>query len=312
MATSNIETIPVTDRAQWLALRMQDVTASDIAAACGVSPYKTPLRLYAEKTGAIMDAPDNAVLRRGRWLEPAGLYALQEVCPTWTVRKANVYLRDPALRIGATPDFVAEIPEKPGLTNIQMKTVAARVFNDWRDENGEVQVPLHYQLQALTEAKLMGAEHAILLAFITGEFTCEICMIDVPLHEAAWERIKGDVAHFWRCVEAGTPPAIMPDKDGKTLREVYKKESGEVLDLSSDNQLPLLLAERAAAMERIKADEAFKSQVEAEVMARLKDASVASLPGWSITWKTQTTKEYTVAARESRVLRITKQKEKSA
>ena len=307
-----IETITIEGREQWLSLRMQDVTASDVAAACGVSPYKTPLRLYAEKTGAIMETPDNAVLRRGRWLEPAGLYALQETQPTWTVRKANVYLRDPDLRIGCTPDFVAEIPDLPGLTNIQMKTVASRVFNDWRDESGEPQVPLHYQLQALTEAKLMGAERAMLLAFIMGEFTCDMHLIDVPLHDAAWERIKGDVAHFWRCVAAGTPPQVMPDRDGKTLREIYKKESGEVLDLSSDNELPTLLAERATLTDTIKSSEARKAQIETEVMARLKDASVATLPGWSISWKTQTRKGYTVEPWEGRALRITKQKQKEA
>lgn len=307
-----VDIIAIENREQWLALRTQDVTASDVAAASGVSPYKTPLRLYAEKTGAIMGSEENAAMRRGRWLEPAGLFALQETEPTWTVRKAGVYLRDPDLRIGATPDFVAEIPDRPGLTNIQMKTVAARVFKEWEQPDGSIEVPLHYQLQALTEAKLMGAEHAILLAFVTGEFSCDLHLIDVALPDSAWERIKGDVAFFWRCVEAGTPPMVMPDRDGPTLKQLYKRESGEVLDLSADNALPALLAERVTVMDRIKADEERKGQIETEVMARMKDASEASLPGFKITWKTQFTKGYTVADREGRVLRITKQKEKRA
>ena len=38
-------------REDWLQVRQQGIGSSDAAAAVGLSPYKSPLQLWAEKTG---------------------------------------------------------------------------------------------------------------------------------------------------------------------------------------------------------------------------------------------------------------------
>ena len=57
--------IPIESRETWLAMRQQDVTASDVAAIWGASPHKTALALWAEKSGNVerWDA-ENAFSRR--------------------------------------------------------------------------------------------------------------------------------------------------------------------------------------------------------------------------------------------------------
>lgn len=56
---------------QWLAWRAQGVTASEAAVILGRSPYQTPWRLWAEKTGqcAPADLADNPFVQRGLALE---------------------------------------------------------------------------------------------------------------------------------------------------------------------------------------------------------------------------------------------------
>ncbi len=56
---------------EWLELRRQGLGASDMAAVMGVSPYKTPYQLWAEKTGATPEQKVGAAANRGVILEDA-------------------------------------------------------------------------------------------------------------------------------------------------------------------------------------------------------------------------------------------------
>jgi predicted phage-related endonuclease len=42
------------DRSQWLEVRHGGIGSSDAATAVGLNPYKSPLELWAEKTGRIV------------------------------------------------------------------------------------------------------------------------------------------------------------------------------------------------------------------------------------------------------------------
>ena len=56
---------------RWLAERRKGVTATDITAILGLSPYQSPFGLWWEKTGPDMPAhEDSDRLRLGRELEP--------------------------------------------------------------------------------------------------------------------------------------------------------------------------------------------------------------------------------------------------
>lgn len=309
-----IEKHNITDRASWLLMRMQDITASDVAACSGVSPWKTPLKLFHQKLGNIPPTDETAAMRRGIWLEPSALFAIREQQPTWDIRKPALYLRDPELRIGCTPDLVAIDPARDGFGVIQVKTVALRIFREkWLQEDETIVVPLDYSLQTITEAKMTGSDWAMLAVLVTGEFSLDLHIIEVPINDGAWKRIVADVRQMWWHIDNLQPPSIQPYEDNETLRELYPEEDAEQLetiDLSYDNQLPSLLAERAAAMKAIKANDYRKTEIETHVMALLKDKPAGTLPGWGVTWRTQQQAAYTVAARETRVLRISERKQK--
>lgn len=312
-----IQTISITDRASWLAGRMQDVTASDIGSICGVDPYRSPLRVFAEKTGAIQPDDESNIMRRGRWMEYAAMAALAEMRPSWDFRKASVYLRDTDLRIGATPDAAAIDPDREGFGTIQIKVVALRKFNaDWRGQDededhgyGDIRVPLYYQLQTITEAKMMGAQWAALAALVVGEFMADLHILDVEIHDAAWERIKSEVAFFWRCVAEGRQPPVDPARDASTLYALFPRETRTApIDLSGSNDLPGLLAERAILMDSIKAAEARKSEIETIAKDRLREDGYGALPGWGLSWLEQKRSGHVVAPFQFRKLTITKRR----
>ena len=180
---------------------------------------------------------DSAILRRGRWAEAAIIEMLRDERPSWEIRRAKVYLRDPSIRLGATPDAVAVDPERAGFGVVQGKTITARVFE--RDSlNGERRSA--YQLQALTEAMLdqhvLGGDRRAHHGRERGLAT----VVDMADHEEAEARIRARVARFWadrrsRATVSGRRPRT-PEQN--TMSAIWPKAHiKQALDLSANNQL---------------------------------------------------------------------------
>ena len=301
-----VEKIHVGDRTQWLALRRKDVTASVAGALLGVHPYQTAYGLALEKTGRADEGEaENGAMRRGRLLEPAALAALGEDRPDWTITPmGRTYYRDASARIGATPDAFARAPDRPGFGIVQVKTVAEPIFGSkWRVD-GEVTLPLWIAVQANVESYLAGADWACVAAMVVG-YGLDVHVIDVPLHPRLMMRVRDEVRAFWAILDAGQMPDPDYARDGEAIARAYADAiPGTVLDLSGDNELPGLLAEREAIKAaRADHDERLKV-IEAEIKAKIGDAETAILPGWRITHKTTHRKGYAVAPTTFRALRI--------
>ena len=292
----SIERIPFTTREAWLAARRQDVTASTVAALLGCHPFTSAYGLWAEKTGALPDQVDETgPMRRGRLLEPVAVALLAEERPAWTVDPNRDYFRDPLTRLGATPDTIVTCPER-GRGTVQIKSVERSVFGSkWRDpDTREVELPLGYAVQAITEAHMLGASWAAVAALVVSH-DLELAIIDVPVHGGLVARIQDEVRAFWSMVESGKAPD--PDwKRDAALAARLMRDNGDLLDLSGDNALPALLDEREATKSRIKVDEARCAEIDAEIRGKVGAAAGAMLPGWKIGLRSVETKSYQVAA----------------
>jgi len=303
-----IERYKITSRDQWMALRAADLTASDVGAAAGADRRKSALQLYAEKTGALFPAADNKMMRRGRWLEPAVIEALHDEHPDWRIIRPGLYLRDPELRLGATPDAVAETGEAGILHNVQCKVVSRPVYErDWSDGP-----PLPYLLQTLTEGLLLDMPSYI-AALVIDTYSAELELFSIERHAAAEQRVKSIASEFWRRVATGNPPAADYARDAETVAALYPESVPEpVLDLSGDNRMAELLPARA--MLKNEADGIMQQllEIDTEIKAKLGDHEVATLPGWRLSWKTHHRKEFVTPASTYRALRVAELQEEIA
>jgi predicted phage-related endonuclease len=302
-----IERRPITSRAEWLLWRLQDVTASDIGALFGVHPYrKSALSVWADKMGLTERTADSAVLQRGRWGEAAVIEMLADERPTWTVRRSKVYLRDPTIRLGATPDAEAIDPQRDGRGVVQCKIVAESVFErDWT--NGAP--PLGFQLQTLTEMMLEGAAWGAIAALIMTPYEWPPVIFELGRHEAAEGRIRAAVSTFWANFEAGLAPALDPENDAETVKAMYPKaEVKAPLDLSGDNALPGQLETRARLARLVKGAEKDIAAIETSLKSRLGPHERATAPGWRISWKNEHHEAYSVGPSDRRVLRIAQER----
>lgn len=296
-----VQRIPILSRPQWLELRKPDVTASTVAALFGVHPYATPLKLYYQHQGMEFGFEETKPIRRGRLLENAVAQRVGEEHDDWIIEKCQTYFRAPELKLGATPDFFIH-GDPRGLGILQTKTAYPYIFErDW--DSGNI-TPLWIELQLLTEMMLTDAAFGV--AAVIYNYDLDLCDRELPRNARAEERIKTAVANFWELVRLEREPDPDFGKDAELIKLIAPREAADKrLDLSGDNELPVLLQERSAVMQRIASLEDRKNEIETEVKFKMRDAAEASgVNGYKITYKTSHFHGYTVAERDTRVLRI--------
>lgn len=296
---------PLKNPDAWHALRGRDVTASIAAALLGVHPYKTRYGLWMEKAGQhIEPVEETDAILRGKLLEPVAIELLKRERPTWRVWQPNIYLSDRDARMGATPDAYATDPDREGFGIVQVKSVERGIFKrTWFNDEGEVEPPLWIAIQAICEAHLAGASWAAVTP-IVFDFGLKLEVIDVPIHAGVIQRLRDEVRGFWASIEANQPPPPDYGADAALLSAMYARDNGQTIDLSGDNLLPEILAERAEIKARVAADLKRANEIEAEIVDKLGEHERGFLPGWDIRRPTIQRAGYFVDATEYRRLTV--------
>jgi predicted phage-related endonuclease len=301
-----VEIREITDRETWLAWRRTCVTASRVGGlpAFNCHPFYTPLRIYAELRGVeFPDDNEDPVLRRGRWLEPAVAKAVSEQRPDWALTLPGVFLIDPAIGLGATPDYyISGDPRGRGI--LQIKTVAPSVYV--REWDSGADIPLWVVLQTLSEMMLHDADFGAVAVMLVDAFRMDVKILDVPRHAQAEAKLIAETKRFMLDVAEMREPDVNFARDGSVLKLLLPKERpGTEIDLSGDNELPVMLAQRARLRYQIRRAEVACEAIENRIRYEMGEAaSVIGIPGFGITYKTSDYEEYTVEAHSRRVLRI--------
>jgi len=313
---AEVERHAITSREQWLKLRLNDLTASDIGAYLGLTPWKSPAELFAEKIGLSPQLEnENAVLRRGRRDEYAILRIIAEERPDWKISESKVYLRDPTIRLGCTPDAVATDPKREGIGVVQCKSVAKDVFDaKWRIDEDRIDIPIPYVLQTLCEAHLAGASWAVLAAWVRTAWTEELYILDVPIDPVTVENIRGQAIKFWREIETGVVPQLDHQRDDRVIELFHPREKDEdEQDWSTANEAAVMVAEFIDVRTQIADLEARKKALSAALKAKLGDHASARLgDGSKVSWRTMVRPEHLVDEWSGRILRVTAPRAKKA
>jgi putative phage-type endonuclease len=203
-------------RKEWLEKRRKAIGSSDAAAILGLSPWKSAMDIFLEKTGLIEEQPDpqrEFLLDLGSQLEPviAHLYEKQ----TARQLKGNgitFLLHREYPNLGASPDrFV--VGEARG---VELKT--ENQFQDEFGEPGTDQVPYHYLIQC---AMCMAVTNLPVwdVALLHGGVAFDIYTIERDLE---LERDMIDqLCEWWDHHIIGKTP---PDIDGGSGWKVYLRQ----------------------------------------------------------------------------------------
>lgn len=213
------------DDAGWLEQRTKGVGGSDVAAIMGLSPWKSPLEVWMEKTGR-MEAPDlsgKESVAMGTELEGVVLDMYRRRHPDSHVQRVNAILASVARPWAqASLDGIVRDPEL-GWGVLEIKTGSRE--SEWADG-----VPLHYLTQVTHYMGVTGYAFADVSALI-GDHGLHYHEYRVMRDEEDVRAVVESVDEFWAdCVEKDQMPPYVSSlpSEGKALHELYKRSDGEM------------------------------------------------------------------------------------
>lgn len=270
MSKKQFEFIKARQRsAEWLELRRQGLGASDMAAVMGVSPYKTPYQLWAEKTGATPEQKVGAAANRGVILEDAvGQYYEQE--RGVKLRKSNgiVRLRKHP-RIMASLDRTI-VGEPKGI--VEIKTSASPRWSMWP-------VPPEVVIQTHVQMGITGAEWCDVVALLGGlVFKIERVQFDPEL----WAEIQRAAMLFLEAVDSKTPPQLEA-LDAQAFAIATPQGSQEFAEATPD--LERVYAQLRETNTELHFIEQKKGSLEIIIKEAIGEKAGLAGNGWTVYWK---------------------------
>jgi putative phage-type endonuclease len=247
-----------------MADRSQFIGASEAAAACGVSPYRTPLDVYREKLEG-SDFEGNFATKCGNLFEPViiELYNDQnDIVVAYGYESQIPQLSPENPFMGATPDALAYYCSKGESHEVAdfAWPVECKAFNPMRrrefGEDGSPDVPLDCLFQCQQQMAVLDASRCDLaVLFGVNDFH----VYHIERDDKLIEQIIEIETKLWKCIQEKRPPQIDPGHKEAvaSLKKYYRQMEGEPVELD--------LAAQTAAM----ALQEFKEK-EKEIQAEIK------------------------------------------
>ena len=266
-------------RAEWLSVRGQGIGSSDAAVAVGISPYKSPLELWLEKTErqAAADISANDAVFWGTTLEHiiANVYAHRTGSK---VRRLNAVLQHPEHPFMlANLDRVVQHPTD-GSGILEVKTAGVNSAKFW-DEG----VPDSYQCQVLHQLAVTGKPWCDVAVLIGGQ---DFRVYRILPDQAKMADLIKREAQFWQCVVNDIPPPVDgSESSGRALASMYPSDRGDTLDCSEDTDMNKLFGDYWAYRQQRESSEMQEELLKQRLQERLGFASGAILSDGKISWR---------------------------
>ncbi|MFZ0790595.1 MAG: YqaJ viral recombinase family protein, partial [Chromatiaceae bacterium] len=252
---------------EWLAWRAQGISASDAATILGLSPYKTPWRLWAEKTGLLLpeDLSGNFFVQRGNALEDAARQDFEERHNTFVLPLCGESDAHPIIR--ASFDGLDD-DGRP----VEIKVPSGKTYCEVLELGVESDAYKLYWPQVQAQLYVADAPQAWLVFFQSPGVHTEF---QVARDEAfILERLVPGCLAFWERVAKKKEPARDPERDiytpcGEAI-ETWTKLSGAYRKLAAD---------KAKLEARVKQLKAGMDGIEADLVAMMGDFVLAETAG---------------------------------
>lgn len=290
--------------------RMQYIGGSDIAAIMGQSRWKTPYRLWAEKTGKI-EMPDLSnveSVEMGTRLE-------QLVADIFSEKTGKAVRKAPKTYSHSEyPYLVAHVDRLITGTDelLECKTCSAFKLEEWENK-----IPKEYVLQVIWYLGITGRKRGWIACLIGGQkFIYMAIEFDEELFKAMVER----AVKFWEMVQNQTPPLILPEDD-EVLGEIYSEHTDDMMVLQDLNDRVAYLQEIKMHIDEMTKE---KREIETELKTVIADKAGFTTDKYKVTWKSQISRlidtellktkhpnlvQKYMVEKATRVMRITKNKE---
>lgn len=253
--------------------RRKYIGGSDIAAIMGQSRWKTPYRLWAEKTGKIEipDLSNNEAVDMGTRLEQFVADLFSEKTEKQVRRQSKMYTHK------EYPFLVAHVDRLITGTDelLECKTCSAYKLEEWENK-----IPKEYVLQVIWYLGITGRKRGWIACLIGGQkFDYKVIEFDEELFNLMVEK----AVKFWEMVEKEIPPVILPE-DGEVLGEVFSEHSDDMIENQEINERVAYVKELEMHIDEMKKE---VEEIKTELKAAIKDKMGILTDTYKVTWKNQ-------------------------
>lgn len=250
--------------------RKKGLGGSDIAAICGLSPWKSAYQVWLDKTGRSNGQEQNDAMAYGTMIEPVIRHWYEQ----HTGQKVNVPSR---ILVHPTHDFM--LANLDGHTEdrvIEIKT--ARSNSDW-GKPGTDEVPPYYLTQGHHYMMVSGFE---LVDFVVSFAGTMPVVYTVEADAEIQDMLLEKESEFWNMVKSDTPP---PPTTLQDMLLAFPQSKG--ISVTASAQIEASVSRMKAIKHDIKKMEGEEEKIRAEIMAAMGEADtltdLARKP--LVTWK---------------------------
>ena len=280
-------------RDEWLQARRKGLGGSDIGAIMGLSPWRSPLDVYLDKTDPLPPVDEqNEAMYWGATLED--VVAREYATRTGRrVQRVNAQLRHPdhhwmlgnidraivADGSRARLDGTGRLQGADGI--LECKTASAYKAADWAGLDGSDALPIYYTAQTMWYLAITGLPWCDVPALIGGQ---KYVVRRVERDDETIRAMIDQAEAFWRGhVLAGVPPE---PRSGAEAARLFARDNGELREIGGDGDMVQALADLRAAQERRKAAEATEDAMKDRLQLAIGAAAGLSINGLPVaTWK---------------------------
>lgn len=261
------------------------IGGSDISAIMGMNRWKTPLKLWAEKTLKLPapDLSDNEAVELGKDLE-------EFVAQKFASKTGKQVRRAP--KMYSHPDFPFMVAHVDRLVTgadelLECKTCSIFKKDEWVDD----EIPQEYILQVMWYLGITGRKIGHIAVLIGGQ---SFKYKQIEFDQDLFDTMVNAANEFWAHVQNDTPPAIMADDDD-TLKELYAAHSEVMIELfPTDDRTTAACEEFESNVAHLQELKTHKKSIEDEIKEKetaikniIKDNLGIKTPKYKITWKLQ-------------------------
>jgi putative phage-type endonuclease len=262
---------------EQIADRVNFIGGSDIAAVLGLSRWKTPLEVWAEKTGQI-EPPDLS----GKLQVELGIELEETVAKLFSKRTGKKVRRCNAMLYHQDYKFLAGHIDRDIVGEnaiLECKTASDYKTKEWKED----EIPIEYVLQCHFYMAITGSDKAY-LACLLGNTKFEIK--EIPRDNDTIEKIIKQAVFFWEtCVMTKQMPMVS-HSDSDVLSQLFPTAKYEdAVDL--DDKVEFAAKEIAfLETEKEKLEEKINLHKN-NIRAALGDNALGLTYNYKITWKNQ-------------------------
>ena len=189
---------------EWRQWRSQGLSASEAAIIMGRSPYKTPWRLWAEKTGLVLEQPldNNPLIRVGIEYEPQALQRFEEKHDVLLLPLCGESERYPLMR--ASFDGLSENNEP-----VEVKCPHESTFLDVLLNREQAAAYQLYWCQVQQQLLVADAARGFLFFYHQGQDV----EFEIARDKAFLSQLIATAMDFWSDVKSGREPPKDTERD---------------------------------------------------------------------------------------------------